>query len=221
MRYKLLIFSLSILSFCRTSNAQNQNSDSIFKQEIPEIIISSKSNNKLNVLDLTKYKSSLSAFLDCNDNVGIFVPHQINSSNLYISSIEIPIKDKTNGDSWGFNFFVIISYNGKDSLINLSMLKKEVKKGKLIYTFSENIPLPGHSNGFYLFTTYVCPQKQYHGNMLLGYTEKFKSALTYSYQNQKIILKDMKKSYQVPPGEFFDKYKFLNWKVKINYAVNN
>jgi hypothetical protein len=186
--------------------------------EIPEIIIASKT-PKVRDFDLTRFRTKLSAFLDCNDLLGVYIPQKI-SNYLSIQQIEIPIIDKTAGSPWDMKFFVLLQLKSGDTLIELKDIKIQNKKNELACSTSQVVNVSESVNGFYVFMKYICSNDTLHGNILFAYTQNFKSKLTYRYLENKIILKDIKTSYQVPPGTQFDKLKFLNWKVKVEYQAD-
>jgi hypothetical protein len=217
---RILIFLILLLPITK-NNAQERKQDSIWEKELDEIIIKAPTSKSPSNFNLISYKKKIAAFLDCNDNVGIYIRKGIDTSSiLTIDKIEFPIIDRTNGDAWSFNFFALIPYKDRDTLIDLLILSKEIRPEKLRYTFNKALSLKEPISGFYIFCAYACPVKEYHGNILLEYTEKFRSKLTYRFFDKKVILKNMKNSYQIPTGTIFDKYKFLNWKVDIEYSVD-
>lgn len=211
-----VIYSFAFLS---TINSFGQDLDSTkIKQTLPEVVVTNSDlETGYKEIDLTKYRTYRTAFLDCTDNVGLFVPQSV-SSTITIKSLDFPIKDNGKGRPFDMKFFVVLPFQEGNSVVELKKQKEKHKKNNHHYTFDQILPLREKINGFYVFMRYDCVTPP--NNIQIKYTSKVKPKLTYTYKETKAEVKDMREAYRASAAEFFKNDFFPNWKAKVIYSVD-
>lgn len=206
-KYLLILFLFSGFSTLA------QVDTNIIKSEVPEVIIQDKKMHLLQ-FNLDKYRSIYKDRLKCEENIGVYIPQNV-QQYFYLKSVEFPIEKFTDTSTSDPIFFVLIQYPTKDSIVILKskMLTKTSRKIKV--DFEESIYLAQSINGFFFFMKPSCSSDKFASDFYLEMTYKIKSQFTYEYNEKRVGFK--KRRWEKTIGK---KSNPSNWKVKIDYAID-